>query len=85
MRAFLAAHPQIAVAFPPHASITFPRLAGGDDASEFVERLLSVHGVAVAPGRFFESPAHFRVSLAGRTEVLDAGLARLGAALDDRQ
>ena len=30
--------------------------------------LLDRHGVAVAPGRFFESPAHFRVSLAGEPE-----------------
>jgi aspartate/methionine/tyrosine aminotransferase len=59
--------------------VVFPRIAGLADAELFVQHLLNRHGVALAPGRFFESPAHFRVSLAGRTETLEAGLAALGA------
>jgi aspartate/methionine/tyrosine aminotransferase len=54
----------------------FPRVAGLPDADLFVQTLLG-RGVAVAPGRFFEAPGHFRVSLAGATQVLEAGLARL--------
>jgi aspartate/methionine/tyrosine aminotransferase len=38
--------------------------------------------VGVTPGRFFGEPAHFRVSVAGRADVLEDGLTRLGAALD---
>jgi len=48
-----------------------------------VQRLFNQHGVAVAPGRFFDSPAHFRVSLAGRTETLEVGLQRIGQALGE--
>jgi hypothetical protein len=38
----------------------------------------------VAPGSFFDAPAHFRISLAGRTEALARGLAAIGRALDER-
>ena len=80
-RAFLAVHPQLDVASPPTASVTFPRIRGLARAEPFIDRLLTEHGVAVAPGRFFDSPAHFRISLAGRTDVLEAGLAKIGDAL----
>jgi aspartate/methionine/tyrosine aminotransferase len=82
MREFLAVHPELEVALPPHTSITFPRLRGVADAGPFVDRLLREEGVAVAPGRFFDAPSHFRVSLAGQTDVLRDGLARLGLALE---
>jgi hypothetical protein len=80
-RSFLDAHPVLEVAGPPGASVVFPRLAGIPDAGPFVRRLLDDHGVAVAPGHFFDAPAHFRLSLAGRPEPLEQGLARLGEAL----
>jgi aspartate/methionine/tyrosine aminotransferase len=82
MRTFLAVHPEVEVALPPRTSITFPRLKDVADAGPFVERLLREEGVAVAPGRFFDAPSHFRVSLAGQTEILRDGLARLGRALE---
>jgi len=81
MRDFLAVHSQLEVALPPRTSVTFPRLTATADAGPFVERLLREEGVAVAPGRFFDAPAHFRISLAGQTDVLRDGLARLGRAL----
>lgn len=80
-RAFLADHPQLEVASRPESSVMFPRIHGVARAEPFVDRLLSEHGVAVAPGRFFDSPAHFRISLAGRSDVLETGLAKIGAAL----
>lgn len=80
-KAFLGAHPQLEVAIPPQASVIFPRLRGVNDASPFVDRLLADEGVAVAPGRFFDAPAQFRISLAGRTDSLEVGLSRLGRAL----
>ena len=67
---------------PPSSSIVFARLGDASATRAFVQRLLDVHGVAVAPGHFFESPDHFRVSLAGDPDVLAEGLRRLGAALD---
>jgi len=77
-RAFFAAHPQFELPEPPSCSVVFPRLAGPADAETFVRDLLERDGVAVAPGRFFESPSHFRVSLAGRPDALEEGLNRIG-------
>lgn len=80
-RAFFARHPSLELAEPPVASVAFPRVAGQTDAGPLIDHLLTNHGVAVAPGRFFELPAHFRVSLAGSPAKLDEGLSKLGAAL----
>jgi len=80
-RTFVARHQELELVEKPHASVIFPRLAGVDDAEPFVARLLAEHGVAVAPGRFFDAPAHFRVSLAGQTSKLSEGLAALSRAL----
>jgi hypothetical protein len=66
---------------PPSGTVFFPRLKRGN-VDAFCEALLSRHGTAVAPGRFFGSPANFRVGIGGRTEILQEGLARLRAALD---
>jgi aspartate/methionine/tyrosine aminotransferase len=79
-RAFFQAHPALDIAAPPAASVVFPRLHGVDDAGPFIEALLD-RGVAVAPGRFFDEPAHFRLSLAGRTDRLEEGLRRIAERL----
>ena len=76
-RAFFAAHPEFELAEPPSCSVVFARLKGQDDAEPFVQAMLEQHGVALAPGRFFEAPAYFRMSLAGRTDALEAGLERM--------
>jgi hypothetical protein len=81
-RELLTDHPRVRLAAPPEASVVFPRVvdpayADGDD---FAEQLLAEHGVAVAPGSFFGSAAHVRISLAGDREALAAGLARLAQA-----
>lgn len=80
-REFFLAHPQLQIARMPESSVVFPRLAGHPDAEWFVQQILDRHGVALAPGRFFESPGHFRLSLAGRPETLAFGLDRLSQAL----
>ncbi len=56
------------------ATIAFPRFADGRDAAPFAERLLRDRGVAVVPGVFFDSPAHFRISFGGATDALEEGL-----------
>ena len=76
-RAFLARHPEMEVATPLEATITFPRLVGMADADPFVARLLSEQGVAVAAGSFFGAPRHIRISLGGATETLARGLERI--------
>jgi len=62
-RAFFAAHPEFELPEPPSCSVVFPRLRGVADAGAFVQRLLDERGIAVAPGHFFEAPAHFRINL----------------------
>lgn len=78
---FLAAHPQLELLVPADATILFPRLAGTDDASAFALRAARDFGVTVAPGSFFDSPAHLRISVAGNILNLAGGLARLDGAL----
>ena len=79
---FLAAGPQLEYV-PSRATIAFPRFADGRDAGPFAQRLLARHRVAVAPGSFFGSPAHFRLSLGGATEELRRGLASIASCLTD--
>jgi aspartate/methionine/tyrosine aminotransferase len=70
--------------------ISFPRLLsrdGGDDSGRGVEALCALlrekYETSIVPGRFFEMPAHFRLSISGGTAMLSGGLERLGAALDE--
>lgn len=81
-REFFARHPQLELSGPIEATIAFPRVAGTDDASPLVARLLDEEGVAVVAGGFFGAPAHIRISLAGRTDSLIAGLERMTRVLD---
>jgi aspartate/methionine/tyrosine aminotransferase len=62
----------------------FPRLERGN-ADELCARLRERYQTSVVPGRFFEMPDHFRVSVACATETLRGGLERLAAALDERR
>jgi aspartate/methionine/tyrosine aminotransferase len=84
VRAALRGCPELEWVEPAGGTVAFPRIAGIADASRFAERLLSERQTAVVPGRFFESPSHFRVGFGGRTEPLRAGLDALTAALDAR-
>ena len=81
-RAFFSSRPELRLPAPPSSSIVFARLGDAARTQAFVQRLLDEHGVAVAPGHFFESPDHFRISLAGDPAVLAEGLRRIGTALD---
>ncbi len=80
-RAFAAAQPRLALAAPPSATVMFPQVTGVERADTFVTALATDFGVAVAPGHFFDAPAHVRISLAGATAPLADGLARLATAL----
>ena len=73
VRSFLDRRPELG-SVPPGATIAFPRFADGRDAGPFVDRLLREDGVALVPGTFFDSPAHFRIAFGGATESLEEGL-----------
>ena len=83
-REFFLGHPDLQLPEFPNCSVVFPRLPGEPDLDRFVQHVLERHGVALAPGRFFEAPGHFRVSLGGSPELLEQGLQKLGVALADR-
>jgi len=80
--AFLDAHPDLECVRPPAGSIVFPRLPEGDPDA-FFTLLREKYETSVVPGQFFEMPSHFRLGLGGETAALQAGLERLGAALDE--
>jgi aspartate/methionine/tyrosine aminotransferase len=65
-----------------HGIVAFPRWAGGD-TDRLAAHLCERYDTAVVPGRWFEMPDHFRVGLGVPSNLLEQGLARLAAALDD--
>ena len=67
---------------PPRATLAFPRLRGVADSAPFVERLFRRTGVAVAPGHFFGTPAHFRMAFGGKPETVAEGLEAIGRELE---
>jgi aspartate/methionine/tyrosine aminotransferase len=78
---FLLVRPELECV-PSRATIAFPRFRDGRDASPFVERLFTAHGVAVVPGAFFDSPSHFRIAFGGATEALKKGLEAISSCLE---
>ena len=64
---FLDAAPELEYVDPNGGTVVFPRLRGVTDASRFVERLGKEYDLAVAPGHFFDAPAHFRLGIGGAT------------------
>jgi aspartate/methionine/tyrosine aminotransferase len=80
----LQALPGVTVASPPGGLYAFFRVAGEDDSLAFAKRLVSEHGLGLAPGSAFgpEGEGWLRWCFASRhPERLDDGLLRLGAAL----
>ncbi|HEV2745732.1 MAG TPA: pyridoxal phosphate-dependent aminotransferase [Allosphingosinicella sp.] len=60
----------------------FPRLLRGD-ADALHALLLAKYDTSIVPGRWFGLTDHFRIGIGGATAMLEAGLARIGAALDE--
>lgn len=58
----------------------FPRLMKG--SVDQLSDLLHARDTAIVPGRFFESPQHFRIGMCAEPEFFKGGIERLGAALD---
>ncbi|MBN9659642.1 MAG: pyridoxal phosphate-dependent aminotransferase [Acidobacteria bacterium] len=78
--AFLDEHPQVIAPRTAHGTTAFVRLAGGDSAG-FVDRLRAEYETSVVPGRFFDSPDHFRIGMGVNTEMFQEGLLRMGQLL----
>ncbi|HYZ47610.1 MAG TPA: pyridoxal phosphate-dependent aminotransferase [Sphingomonas sp.] len=59
----------------------FPRLLSGD--VDGLDRLLrDRYDTSIVPGRFFGAADRFRIGIGSPTEIVEAGLERLGGALD---
>lgn len=79
---FFDGREDLKVVRPEFGTVMFPKVVNG--TSEALCKLLQErYETSVVPGVFFEMPEHFRVGIAANTEVLVAGLERLGNALDE--
>lgn len=80
--AFVASRPDVECMPAEHGIIAFPRWLGGD-TDRLDELLRERFDTAIVPGRWFDLPEHFRIGFGCATGVLEEGLKRLGAALDE--
>ena len=79
---FLDTRNDLEVIRPEFGTVMFPRVRHGT-ADSLCQLLREKYDTSVVPGRFFEMPEHFRLGIPGDTEILKAGLERLGSALDE--
>jgi aspartate/methionine/tyrosine aminotransferase len=79
---FLGSRTDLDCVRPKFGTVVFPRLKSGR-VDQLCTLLLEKYETTVVPGKFFEMPDHFRIGIGGETEILAAGLERLGAALDN--
>jgi len=61
---------------------SFPHLLKGR-VENLCDLLTAKYDTAVVPGRFFESPQHFRIGMCAEPQLFSEGVQRLGAALDE--
>ena len=61
---------------------SFPRLLKGN-VDDLYALLTQKYDTAFVPGRFFESPQHFRVGMCAEPDAFAGGVERLGCALDE--
>src|SRR5262245_10647510 len=84
VREFLREHEDLLdCVVPPRSMIVFPRLKNHDD-SEPLHDLLRRYETSIVPGKYFETPRHFRLGFAVKTEDVAAGLRNLSKTLRER-
>ena len=80
--AFIAGREDVDGAPAEHGITAFPRWAGGD-TQRLDDHLREHYDAAVVPGRWFETPDHFRVGFGLLPDEFEEALARLASGLDD--
>ena len=82
LREFLDSREELEVVRTESGTTCFPRLlkCRVDDLSTLLHEK---YDTAIVPGRFFESPQHFRIGMCAAPELFKAGVERLGSALDE--
>jgi aspartate/methionine/tyrosine aminotransferase len=83
LNAFLDTRYDLECVRPQYGTVMFPRLRSGETSERLCQLLREKYETTVVPGRFFERPQHFRIGIAGDTDVLEGGLDRLGRALEE--
>jgi hypothetical protein len=53
------------------------------NVDELYDLLVGKYDAAIVPGRFFESPQHFRIGMCAEPAAFAGGVERLGKALDE--
>ena len=83
LRDFLAQQSAISAVWTDWGTTSFLRLSRdrGSSADVFLERLQSKFDTSAVPGRFFETPDHFRIGMGMNTEMFAEGLDRIGRAI----
>jgi len=79
---FLDTREDLQVVRPEFGTVRFP-LVINRTSDALCDLLRKKYDTSVVPGRFFEMPAHFRLGIAGDSDVLEKGLERVAAALDE--
>ena len=79
---FLDTREDLQVVRTETGTTSFPRLLKGRVA-DLSDSLHRKYETAIVPGRFFESPQHFRIGMCAEPELFTEGVKRLGAALDE--
>ena len=78
---FAAARNDLDVMPAEHGITSFPRWSAGD-TQRLYDHLSTAYDTSIVPGRFFGAPDRFRMGIGNPTEIVEAGLERLAAALD---
>jgi len=79
VRAWLDRNPDVECVLPDHGNLCFPRPSV--DADRLADLLRDQYKVAIAPGRFFGMPEHFRIGYGGIGADLERGLDRVDQAM----
>ena len=78
---FLDTRADLEVVRTDSGTTSFPRLRRGN-IEELYTLLHEKYETAIVPGRFFESPEHFRIGICCEPEGFKLGIERLSEALD---
>lgn len=78
---FLDTREELQVVQTDSGTTSFPRLLRGK-VEQLYTLLYEKYETGIVPGRFFESPKHFRLGMCAEPELFNEGVKRLGAALD---
>jgi aspartate/methionine/tyrosine aminotransferase len=82
LKSFLDSRKDLLAIWPEAGGIVFPLLSSGH-TEPFIQLLREKYETSVVPGRFFESPDHFRIGVGGATDAVREALSRVSAALDE--